>query len=257
MAAGHGESPGGGAGDGAKQALREEVWADLEAAGVARFPGARGRIPNFAGAAEAAETLRGLQVWAGVRAVKANPDSPQRPVRHRALQDGRTVFMAVPRLAGDKPFLCLDPDQLAESPYRASSIKGASRNARPVDVADLPHLDLVVVGSVAVDRTGARLGKGGGYSDLEFAVTRAAGLITEATRVVTTVHDRQVLEPGRIPMTAHDVPVDTVATPTRVLDCAGGPHRRPAGLLWEELEEEKIAAIPLLRRLASGAIRHR
>lgn len=251
MTAAHGEGAAGGAG-GAKQDLREEVWADLEGAGVARFPGARGRIPNFAGAREAAEALRGLEVWAGVEALKANPDSPQRPVRRRALEDGRTVFMAVPRLAGDHPFLRLDPDDLEESPYRASSIKGASRNGRPVDVADMPRLDLVVVGSVAVDAEGARLGKGGGYSDLEFAVTRAAGLITEATRVVTTVHERQVLQPGRIPMTAHDVPVDTVVTPERVLDCAGG-HRRPAGLLWEELDEERIAAIPLLQRLAAGA----
>jgi 5-formyltetrahydrofolate cyclo-ligase len=36
--------------------------------------------------------------------VKANPDSPQLPVRQRALEDGKTVYMAVPRLAADAPF---------------------------------------------------------------------------------------------------------------------------------------------------------
>ena len=34
----------------AKQAVRERIWALLEDERVARFPGARGRIPNFAGA---------------------------------------------------------------------------------------------------------------------------------------------------------------------------------------------------------------
>jgi hypothetical protein len=34
----------------AKQAVRERVWALLERQRAARFPGATGRIPNFAGA---------------------------------------------------------------------------------------------------------------------------------------------------------------------------------------------------------------
>jgi 5-formyltetrahydrofolate cyclo-ligase len=34
----------------AKQAVRERVWGLLERERVARFPGATGRIPNFAGA---------------------------------------------------------------------------------------------------------------------------------------------------------------------------------------------------------------
>jgi len=48
-----------------KQALRERVWDDLEASGVARFPfPPHGRIPNFDGADEAAErlTARGMGV---------------------------------------------------------------------------------------------------------------------------------------------------------------------------------------------------
>jgi 5-formyltetrahydrofolate cyclo-ligase len=48
-------------------------------------------------------------------------------------------------------------------------------------------------------------------------------------------------------VTDHDVPVDFIVTPERVIDCR--PHRgsRPAaGICWEDLTEEKIAAIPLL-----------
>ena len=97
----------------AKAAVRQDVWDAMRAARVARFPGAEGRIPNFTGAEAAADRLRGLAEWQAARTVKANPDSPQLPVRQRALEDGKTLYMAVPRLAGPEPFFALDPDHLA------------------------------------------------------------------------------------------------------------------------------------------------
>jgi 5-formyltetrahydrofolate cyclo-ligase len=68
--------------------------------------------------------------------------------------------------------------------------------------------------------------------------------------VVTTVHEAQVLEAGRIPVTSHDVRLDLIVTPERVIECRRPSTRgRRPGLQWEELSEEKIAAIPLLQRL--------
>lgn len=236
----------------AKRDLREEAWAALADAGAERFPGARGRIPNYTGAEDAAERLRATDVWKAAAVLKANPDSPQWPVRQRALSDGIVVAMAVPRLAGEHPFVLLEPDRLDVSPRKASSIKGSATHGRPVPVEELGPVDLVVTGCVAVDRTGARLGKGGGFSDLEFAVASAAGLITERTVVATTVHPVQVLDEGRIPMAGHDVPLDLVVTPDEVVVCEGA-HPRPTGIHWDDLTEDKIAAIPVLARLAADA----
>lgn len=42
-----------------KQRIREQVWTRLQDARAALFPGARGRIPNFTGAAQAADLSRG------------------------------------------------------------------------------------------------------------------------------------------------------------------------------------------------------
>jgi 5-formyltetrahydrofolate cyclo-ligase len=39
-------------------------------------------------------------------------------VRQRALEDGKTVYMAVPRLAGPEPFFALDPDHLSDRRQR-------------------------------------------------------------------------------------------------------------------------------------------
>jgi 5-formyltetrahydrofolate cyclo-ligase len=231
----------------AKAGLRQEVWSAMRAARVARFPGAAGRIPNFTGAEAAAERLRGTSAWQSATTLKANPDAAQWPVRQRALEDGKTVFMAVPRLAEPEPFFALDPAHLSEPPRKASSISGAARSARRVTLADLSPVDLVVMGSVAAGEDGARLGKGGGFADLEFALATAAGLIGPDTICVTTVHEIQVRPAGEIPATSHDVPVDFIVTPERVIDCRPRHGPRPAvGIHWDDLTEEKIAAIPLL-----------
>jgi 5-formyltetrahydrofolate cyclo-ligase len=236
----------------AKAQLRDAVWASMRAAGVARFPGAEHRIPNFVGAERAAERLRAADEWRRANTVKSNPDSPQWPVRQRALEDGKTLYMAVPRLAGDKPFFLLDPAALTDTPRRATSIKAAARLGRPVDLEELAPVDLVVTGCVAVGEDGARLGKGGGFSDLELALAAEAGLVSARTIVATTAHELQVLGTGEIPTVAHDIAVDLVVTPERVIRCAKRRRARPS-VVWSELTDEKIAAIPLLARLAGRA----
>ena len=96
--------------------------------------------------------------------------------------------MAVPRLVEERPFILLDPGRLEVPPRRAASITGSARAGRRIGVAELRPVDLVVCGSVAVNRQGARVGKGGGFSDLEFALLVEAGLIGTDTVVATTVH---------------------------------------------------------------------
>ncbi len=222
----------------------------MQAAKVARFPGAPGRIPNFTGAEKAAERLRGLPAWQSALTIKANPDSAQLPVRQRALEDGKTVYMAVPRLAEREPFFALDPDHLDQSPRKAASISGASRSARRVMLDELSPVDLVVMGCVAAGEDGARLGKGGGFADLEYALAFAAGLIGPHTVTVTTVHEIQLRPAGEIPLTTHDVALDFIVTPDRVIDCRPGrAPRPPAAIDWDNLTDEKIAAIPLLSAL--------
>ena len=235
----------------AKQAVRERVWGLLERERAARFPGARGRIPNFAGASEAAARLASLPPWRAARVVKSNPDAPQLPARARALADGKLLYMAVPRLTEERPFILLDPGRLDVPPRRAASIGGSARAGRRVAVADLRPVDLVVCGSVAVDRDGARVGKGGGFSDLELALLVEAGLVGDATVVATTVHPLQVLEEA-LPETDHDFRLDLIVAGEEVIPCPR--TRRPPGILWAHLDPAKIAAIPALAARAPGGM---
>lgn len=229
--------------DHAKQRAREQVWALLEDADAVPEPGVWGRIPNFVGAADAADRLADLPQWQAARVVKANPDRAQLPVRQRALSAGKTVFMAVPNLADSRPFYLLDPNRLGIPAAQAAESRYAATAAPKVAVADVMPLDLVVCGSVAVNRDGARLGKGAGYSDIEVALLTEVGLVGPDTTIVTTVHALQVVEQP-LPETAHDFRVDVIVTPGEVVVC--GSPRRPSELLWDHLSPEKIATIPAL-----------
>ena len=227
-----------------KQGVRERVWNVLEQERAVGFPGAKGRIPNFVGAGDAAEGLAALPEWQRTAAMKSNPDMPQLPVRARALAEGRRVYMAVPKLVEDDLFRLLDPPRLTTPPRKAASIKGSEAEGIPTPLDELDHLDLVVCGTVAVNRAGVRVGKGGGFSDLELALCIEHGVIDDNTVIVTTVHDLQVLDED-LPETEHDFRVDIVVTPTEVIRCPRVP--RPSGVLWDHLDDDKIAAIPALR----------
>lgn len=232
--------------DQAKQAIRERIWSRLESAGAAA-PGVAGYIPDFVGAKQAAERLAGLEVWRQARVIKVVPDRAQLPVRVLALEDGKLVYMAAPKLASDRPFYELDPAVLPVPASEAAERDVAARIARPVDVTEMPLIDLVVVGSVAVNEHGARLGKGAGYADLEIALLVEAGLVTDQTTIATTVHPLQVLGED-FPELPHDFRVDLIATPERVIRC--NQPKRPQGIDWRSLRPEQVTAIPVLKRQA-------
>jgi len=233
----------------AKGEVRERVWDLLKHEGASRFPGAHGRIPNFVGAERAAERLAGTSEWDGAQVLKVNPDSPQLPVRARALAEGKRVYMAVPRLTEDRPFLLLDPARIPVVPRKAASIKGAGQYGVPVAIDEMPHVDLVVCGTVATSLEGTRIGKGGGFSDLEFGLLTEAGLVDAETAIATTVHPLQVVGDEPLPETAHDFRVDMIVTPDDVR--RPGHPSRPPGILWDHLDPDKIAAIPALQALAA------
>jgi 5-formyltetrahydrofolate cyclo-ligase len=88
-----------------------------------------------------------------------------------------------------------------------------------------------------------RVGKGGGYSDLEMGLLAEEGLVDDATTVVTTVHPLQVVDED-LPETEHDFRIDVVVTPDDVIRT--GARRRSPGIIWGDLAEEMVEAIPVL-----------
>jgi len=222
-----------------KEDIREDIWITLEARGVARWPKpVFGRIPNFEGSEETCRKIVELEIFRKARVVKVNPDSPQALVRVYALLQGKTLIMPSPRLRHG--FVVLDPSKIPREHIReAAYIRNFMDYGEKVDPWDLPEADLVVIGSVAVNEKGARVGKGGGFADLEYGVLREFKKISENTPVITNVHDLQVLEMD-IPMERHDVPVDLIVTPTKMIKTQG-VYKKPEGIYWDILQVEPEA----------------
>jgi len=228
-----------------KAAAREAVWDELQRRGAARFPfPPHGRIPNFAGAREAAERLFESDLVRGVRRMKVNPDAPQRYVRELALRRGIIIYVPTPRLRGG--FKEFDPKRIPSSQFAAAaSLSRGAKWARSVKLDRLRPVDLIVVGSVAVTRHGFRCGKGEGYADIEYAILRELG--QPAVPVVTTVHPLQIVE--SFPRDPHDLPVSAIVTPEQVIRVRR-PPRPPSRIDWRLLSEKDLREMPVLEELA-------
>ncbi len=233
-----------------KDRLRAEIWLRLKQEGVAiRDP--FGHIPNFFGAEKAAERLAALPIWQRAIAIKCNPDSPQIPVRLRALQDRKRLYMAVPRLTSTRCFVELTAEDLQQRniPLEQAAIaKKALTYGRLVSFEEMQAIDLVMVGCVAVTPNGGRTGKGAGFADLELAMLHEFGLVQPNTPIVTTVHPLQIVEQERLPMQAHDWALNWIVTPEEVIETAT-IYPQPAGLDWDRIRPEQYKEIPILLKL--------
>lgn len=234
----------------AKDQLRATIWAALEesGAGIGKIWDS---IPNFVGAEAAAERLSQLPIWQAAKVIKSNPDTPQIPVRYRALRDGKLLYMPVPELAQAFPFLLLDPAKLTEQgiPFAEAARKeGALQYGQRVQFSDMLPLDLLVVGCVAVGRDGGRTGKGGGFADLELGIFREVGIIPPHANLVTTVHELQIVADQRLTLQAHDSPLDWIITPNEAIQ-THTRYPRPTGVYWDTVQEAQYDAIPFLRTL--------
>ncbi len=223
----------------------------MEESGVSRFPKPiAGRIPNFEGAEKAARKLVSQPEFQNAGVVKVNPDSPQAPVRRSVLRSGKLLTMPTPRLK--KGFILLDSRKISKRFFaKASTIRGAFKYGRLCSLEEIPNVDLVVAGSVAVSRDGARIGKGGGYSEIEYGILRDLDLIDADTPIFTTVHDIQIID--ETPKEEYDFVVNAIITPSRVIRVRR-QYAQPKGIIWEKITENKMENMPVLQELKSFLI---
>jgi 5-formyltetrahydrofolate cyclo-ligase len=174
-----------------------------------------------------------------------NPDSPQRYVRKGLLDRGIVVITPTPRLKGG--FYRLDPERIPQEHYwDAASMKTGGKWGEALRLDQLPRIDAIVMGCVAVTRDGRRLGKGHGYADLEYAILHELGY--PAAPVATTVHALQMLE--HFPTETHDVPVSIIATSNELIEIAQ-PLPAASGIDWSKLTPQALAEMPVLAELKS------
>ncbi|XP_027357681.1 5-formyltetrahydrofolate cyclo-ligase-like protein COG0212 isoform X2 [Abrus precatorius] len=226
-----------------KWVIRKRIWDTMETRNFAINPRpVHHRIPNFVGASLAADKV--------AQCVKVNPDSPQKQVRFLTLSDGKKLLTPQPRLRTGF-FSALESNMLTlDTMKEACTSVGVAKYGRPIGLDEKIKVDLIVIGSVAVDpSTGARLGKGEGFAELEYGMLRYMGAIDDSTPVVTSVHDCQLVDDIPVEkLLIHDVPVDIICTPTEVI-FTHTSIPKPQGIYWDKLSPEKLGQIRVLREL--------
>lgn len=150
-------------------------------------------------------------------------------------------------------FYKLDPKIIRRHQYEWAVTKiGTAEIGIPLSLADLKniHIDLVVVASVVVNPiSGARIGKGKGYGDLEYGILAEIGSVDKKTVVITTCHESQLINdlPESV-MEEHDLSVDIIVTPKRYI-YTKRLFKRPERVFWDKIDSETMASIPVLDEL--------
>ncbi|CAH2067630.1 unnamed protein product [Thlaspi arvense] len=234
-----------------KWVIRKKMWDLMEARNYSMNPRpVHHRIPNFVGASAAAAKLADLDAFRMAEVVKVNPDSPQKQIRFLTLSGEKKLLTPQPRLRTGFFSVVesglLKPERIIE----ACTSVGVAKYGRAIGLDEKIKVDLIVLGSVAVNpQTGARLGKGEGFAELEYGMLRYMGAIDDSTPVVTTVHECQLVDDIPLEKLAvHDVPVDIICTPTRVI-FTNTPIPKPQGIYWDKLSPEKLQQIRIVREL--------
>ena len=98
---------------------------------------------------------------------------------------------------------------------------GDEASSPPLGTDAVALADVVLAPGLAVDRTGTRMGQGGGCYD------RALPRRRPGTPVVVVLHPGELLDPHEpvLPRQAHDQPVDAVVTAEGVVDLGLSPWR--------------------------------
>ena len=202
-----------------KESIRKSIYDKLFNEGQSLRPnGDYGKIPDFKGSDIAAELLAGSDEWKNSKTIFCSPDSAQIPVRYLALKENKNLIMASPNL--EHGYLYLEGNKLNGKEREASTKEGAFNHCSKFfdfgegssfDIA----IDMLVEGSVGVDRFGNRIGKGKGFADREIEDLLNKNLIDEDTPLATTIHPFQLVD--HVPMESHDKSLSMIVTTCEII----------------------------------------
>ena len=197
-----------------KEILRKSVYDSIFYGGFSnRSNGDYGKIPDFKGSDIAAQILAKTEEWKKSKTIFVSPDSAQTPVRYLALKDNKNLIMASPNL--EHGYYFLDGSSLDGVEMEASTKEGALKYKTDNDSTHHLSVDLLVEGSVAVDREGHRIGKGKGYGDREIADLLERKLIKATTPLATTIHPLQLVD--FVPTEDHDQKLNMLVTTEEII----------------------------------------
>lgn len=240
-----------------KRTFRLETWQKIKEqklSPIRRYNsfGMFNKIPYLVGVDKAAEQLAETEEFKKANSIKVNIDLAQEQVKLEVIKAGKQLLVPPSHKSANvyARIKNCDPAELdLATQKKIIKLLGTEDTFEEIDINNTEKIDMVVVGSYAVSRTGQRIGKGNGYVDLDIGILTHLGCLTKDTLIVTTVHDVQVYDtlPENL-FQSYDLPLDLIVTPTEVIR-VGKRLTRPAGIEWGLLSSRRLEIVPVLKAI--------
>lgn len=185
-----------------KNLLRKTVKAELISISKARLQELSRRMIRL---------LSKQNLWLNSKNILAYAPLPIEPDLNSLLQQALLEKKQVATLKSSACEIGYEPRFVSKWPE--DLVSGAFGVLEPSDdcpPAQWNRLDLALIPGVAFDTFGRRLGKGKGYYDR--ALANYSGI------KIGVAFDEQIVEPGLIPIEAHDILMDWILTPSMIIE---------------------------------------
>ena len=221
-----------------KSVLREKL-----AVGVAD------RLPERSEWGRIAERLRRTEAYRRTHWVFVGPADILSQIRINVLMDGKELIMPSPALK-EGFFLCRPSGIPFAKRSFAVSFKGLAKFGDRLGLDDFSGLDigLFVADALAWDRLGNRLGDGGGFFDLSWALLKTLGAVSDRAAVLGVGGRAQCVD--LLPVDPWDVKMDGMITEDGI-DVFTNDQIEGA-LFWEQLPAKRIRKMSLLWKLSNN-----
>lgn len=215
--------------------------------------------PDFPGSEVFPRVIMSLPFYKGDNPVYITPDNCGDHLRTHFIKEHRPLMATVHIGLGYHFFA---PGSVPAGQERfAGTLDGGLIFGANVDLEylmRLPRPDFYVTGCGAINRKGARWGKGHGYGDVHWAIFNEAGLVDQSTPVVVCTHDFCVVD-DEIPLSDTDLTADWIITPKQVIEVKDPLPKPSSGvndsLLSAEFAEELALPLAQLRKVREDKMR--
>lgn len=202
------------------------------------------QIPHFKGMDVCTTRLLETDIIKESKVVYCDLDKSLNTARLELLLAGKTILL--PRFRSTQHLLCkYEPREGATRSSILADLK--HERGRMMEIDESLHIDVLLISSVAVSSTGKRLGRADLYTEMFPIMLRCLGLIDDTTKIITLVHDLQLVDiPLKVKATQ---PADCVITPTQTITCSPGPRNVTDKIEWNNTSQKVLDKVPFLNAL--------
>lgn len=238
-----------------KNKLRNKLWDIYQSESVFFPKPVYGSIPNFEGAIQTIPRLNILYEFEKAETIYVSNNFAYTHIRENVVSQNKKLILPRPEFYHS---FCavLDKTNIPfhYKPREFVELIHIKQFSKPILLDSDFKIDLLILNSLAVDiNSGFRVCCGSGNhslsSNLEYAIIRELGYVSENTPILTIVHEKQVVHDLKNTIKCtYDVPVNIIITPFKTYYVKHASEK-PDKIYWNLLVKNHYHEIRCLKKL--------